>query len=354
MPTIQDVAKRAGVAPITVSRVINNTGYIRDETRQKVEAAIAELGYVPNSLARGLRVKQTKTIGLVLTDITNPFFTILARGAEDVASRAGFNVFLCNTDESEEKQMGYLKALLQRQVDGILLVPARSTMLPIEMIRSTGTAVVVIDRQITSSQVDVLRCESVSGSQRLISHLLELGHTRIAVLTGPQGVSTAQDRVAGYEKALIDRGIAVDKSLIMYGRFTQDSGYEMAQKAISFSPLPTALFATNNFIAVGAVRAVQESGLQIPQDISIVTFDDLPDSLVINPFFTAIGQPSYEMGYRAAELLLARLSGEEKGNYREIILPTKFFIRASSAPPPKANTSVTVQKRHSKQPLKIP
>jgi LacI family transcriptional regulator len=335
MPTIQDVAKRAGVAPITVSRVINNSGYIREETRQSVEAAIAELGYVPNSLARGLRIKQTKTIGLVLTDITNPFFTILARGVEDFANRAGFNVFLCNTDESESKQMDYLKTLIQKQVDGILLVPARSTSLPIDMIRNNGAEVVVIDRRVPTSQVDVVRCESVSGSHRLISHLVELGHTRIAILTGPQDVSTAEDRVAGYASALVDSGIQVDPSLIYYGRFSQESGYEMACKALSHSPVPTALFATNNFIAVGAAKAVKEAGLQIPEDISIVTYDDLPNSLVIDPFFTAMSQPSYEIGQRAVELLLARLSGKEKESYREIILPTALFIRASSAPPAK-------------------
>ncbi|MBL8153103.1 MAG: LacI family DNA-binding transcriptional regulator [Anaerolineae bacterium] len=341
MPTIQDVAKRAGVAPITVSRVLNHTGYIREETRQKVEAAIAELGYVPNSLARGLRIKQTKTIGLVLTDITNPFFTILARGVEDVASQAGFNVFLCNTDESESKQMGYLTALLQKRVDGILMVPAGSTTVPVDLIRDHGAEVVVIDRRLPTSQVDVIRCESIDSSYRLVSHLLELGHVRITILTGPRGVSTAEDRLSGYKAALVDAGVEIDDALIHYGRFTQESGYEMAQKAMRYLPMPTAMFTANNFIAIGAVKAVQEAGLQIPEDISIVTFDDLPNSLVINPFFTAIRQPSYEMGHSAAELLLARLSGGEMGPYREIILPTEFLVRASSAAPPTSKSQFT-------------
>ncbi|MBK8023108.1 MAG: LacI family DNA-binding transcriptional regulator [Chloroflexi bacterium] len=333
MPTIQDVAELAGVAAITVSRVINNKGYVREETRRKVAEAIAELGYVPNTLARGLRVKQTKTIALILTDITNPFFTILARGVEDVANQAGFSVFLCNTDESEAKQMEYLRALLQRQVDGILLVPARSTNVPIDLIRNQGAEVVVIDRRIPYSQVDVIRCESVSSSYRLVTHLLELGHRRIAILTGPREVSTAEDRVAGYRAALADASIAFDEQYVTYGRYSQESGYEMALELLKLAPSPTALFASNNFIATGAVRAVESAGLRIPEDISIVTFDDMPETLVTKPFFTAIAQPSYEMGQQAAQLLLKRISGEKVGDFQEMILPTRLMIRTSSAPP---------------------
>ena len=192
MPNIRDVAKLAGVAPITVSRVVNNSGYVSDETRERVEAAIAELQYVPNSLARSLRFKQTKTIALVLTDITNPFWTTVARGVEDVASQQGFNVILCNTDESETKQAEYLNVLLQKQVDGVLLVPARSSPEPVELIQKQGTAVVVLDRQVPSARVDVVRSDSETGSYRLVQLLLKLGHRRIAILSGPRDVSTAR------------------------------------------------------------------------------------------------------------------------------------------------------------------
>lgn len=335
MPTIHDVAERAGVAAITVSRVINNNGYVSAETRQKIIAAITETGYVPNSLARGLRLKQTKTIALVLTDITNPFYTTLARGVEDVANSMGFNVFLCNTDESEIKQTEYLRALLQKQVDGILLVPARSATAPIDLIRKHGAEVVVLDRRIPYSKVDVIRCESVSSSYRLVTHLLELGHRRIAILTGPKGVSTAEDRVAGYRAALADAGIDCDERYVSFGSYTQESGYIMAAKALTLTPPPTALFASNNFIATGAIRAVESAGLRIPHDLSIVTFDDMSDTLAIRPFFTAIAQPSYEMGQRAAELLLSRITGEKEGDYQEVILPTRLVIHESSKAPPK-------------------
>jgi LacI family transcriptional regulator len=167
MPTIREVAKRAGVAPITVSRVINNSDYVGQETRQRVEAAIADLGYVPNTLARSLRFKKTNTLALVLPDITNPFWTTVARGVEDAASDRGFNVILCNTDESEAEQTKYLTVLLQKQIDGVLLAPARSAAEPVELIQKQGVPVVVIDRRVPHSQVDLVRGDSERGAYRL-------------------------------------------------------------------------------------------------------------------------------------------------------------------------------------------
>ena len=332
MPNIRDVAKRAGVAPITVSRVINNSGYVSQETRERVEAAITELQYVPNSLARSLRFKQTKTIALVLTDITNPFWTTVARGVEDAASQRGFNVILCNTDESEAKQTDYLRVLLQKQVDGVLLVPARSTGNPVELIQKQDAAVVVLDRRVPYSHVDVVRADSEQGACQLVRLLLDLGHKRIAVLTGPQSVSTAVDRVAGYRRALNEAGLDYDKSLVFYGEFIESSGYEMTQQALAVAPRPTAIFAANNFIAIGVIHALRDAGLQTPADMALVTFDDLPAPFIIDPFFTVVAQPSYEMGRQATELLLARLSGEESAAFKEIILPTKLVVRRSSGP----------------------
>ena len=174
MPTIRDVARRADVAPTTVSRVINNSGYVSKATRERVEAPIAELGYVPNTLARSLRFKKTSTLALVLPDITNPFWTTVARGVEDAASDRGFNVILCNTDESEAEQAKYLTVLLQKQIDGIVLAPARSTAEPVELIQRQGVPVVVLDRHVPCAQVDMVRCDSVRGAYQLVRHLLTL------------------------------------------------------------------------------------------------------------------------------------------------------------------------------------
>ncbi|HEY63428.1 MAG TPA: LacI family transcriptional regulator [Caldilineae bacterium] len=334
MPTIRDVAERAGVAPITVSRVINNSGYVSEETRARVEAAIAELQYVPNSLARSLRFKRTDTLALVLTDITNPFWTTVARGVEDAASSQGFNVILCNTDESEGKQEKYLNVLLQKRVDGFLLVPARSTPEPIWQIQSQGVPVVVLDRRIPDAQVDIVRGDSEGGAYELTRLLISMGHRRIAMLSGPAEVSTAADRVAGYRRALREAGLPKDLELAYYGEYTQEGGYRLAQRALAASPPPTALFAANNFIAIGALRALREAGLRVPDDVSLVSFDEIPPAFAIDPFLTVVCQPAYEMGQEATKLLLSRLSEEESGEPREIVLPVKVIVRKSCGPAP--------------------
>ncbi len=330
MPTINDVAKRAGVAPITVSRVINNSGYFSEETRQRVEAAITELGYVPNRLARGLRTKQTNTLALVMTDITNPFFTTVARGVEDTAGEAGYTVTYCNTDESETKEQKYLDLLIQQQVDGILLVPARSTPDSVNFVQKHGTPVVVLDRRMPGVETDVVRCDSEEGAYRLVRLLLDLGHRRIAMLGGPEGVSTAEDRLLGYRLAMEEEDLKNFKDLVQVGSFTQSSGYEMAKLAISLRPRPTAIFAANNFIAFGALKALQESGLKVPDDLALVAFDDLPPALVIFPFLTVAAQPAYEMAQEATKLLLARLRSDTMRECQEIVLPTELIVRQSS------------------------
>jgi LacI family transcriptional regulator len=333
MPTIREVAERAGVSTMTVSRVINNSGYTSREARERVEAAIAEMGYVPNALARSLRFKKTKTLALVLSDITNPFFTTMARGVEDVANQSGFNVIFCNTDESESKQTEYLTILVQKQVDGVLLVPARSSEGPVAFLNSRKVPVVVLDRRVPQCETDGVRGDSVQGAVDLTQLLLALGHRRIAILSGPPDVSTAADRVTGYRLALEQAGLVVDPALILHGRLRQDGGYEMTGRALALDPRPTALFAANNFIAIGAYRALSDAGLRVPDDIALVVFDDLPPALVLEPFLTAASQPAYEMGQRATQLLLARLNGSAPAGCQEIVLPTEIIVRRSSGGP---------------------
>ena len=330
MSTIKDVAKRAGVAPITASRVVNNSGYVSQEKRERVENAIAELGYVPNTLARSLRSRRTNTLALVLTDITNPFWTTVARGVEDAASAAGLNVIFCNTDESEEEQDRYLKVLLQKQVDGILLAPAHSSHEQVASILSRNIPVVIIDRRIDGVEVDTVYCDSEGGAYELVGHLISLGHKRIAMLNGPTDVATATDRLAGYKRALAEANIESEGSLMFCGGFDIDSGYNMAQKVLALSPRPTALFAANNFIAIGAIRAFRDAGLSIPENMAVVGFDDLPETLVIDPFLTSAAQPAYEMGRQATTLLLDRLSGKAPDEIQEIVLPVELIIRQSS------------------------
>jgi LacI family transcriptional regulator len=329
MATIRDVAQRAGVSTMTVSRVLNNSGYVSQDARARVEAAITDLGYVPNTIGLSLRFKQTKTLALVLTDITNPFFTTVARGVEDAASDRGYTVIVCNTDESESEQARYLNILLQKRTDGVILVPACSAPEPVEWLRSRGMPVVVLDRRVPGAQVDIVRCDSEEGGYRLTKLLLELGHRRIAMLTGPLQVSTAQERANGYKAALYEAGIQPDESLIMSGHFTIDGGGELLRRAIALDPRPTAAFAANNFIAIGAYRALREAGLRVPEDMALVSFDDLPEQMVLDPILTVAAQPAYEMGKRSTELLFARLADPE-ADPQEIVLPTEIIVRRSS------------------------
>jgi LacI family transcriptional regulator len=332
MATIHDVAKLAGVAPITVSRVINQAGYISQETRERVESAINELGYVPNTLARSLRSKRTNTLALVLTDITNPYWTTVARGVEDTASESGYTVFFCNTDESNEKELNYLRVLLEKQVDGILLVPALSSPESALYVQRQNTPIVILDRRIPEIQADIVRADSEQGSYKLTELLISQGHRRIAFLGGPMGVSTAEDRRNGFHRAVEQMNDVKNPFEITEysGKYSYDSGYEMALQLFEHTPRPTAVIATNNFIANGAMRAFRDKGIQVPDDISLVGFDDIPAPLNTIPFLTVVSQPAYEMGKISTEILLSRLKKGVQQPFQEVVLPVGIIVRHSS------------------------
>ncbi len=347
MSTITDVAKRAGVSAMTVSRVVNGTGYTSTETRARVEAAIEELGYVPNALARQLRSKRTKTIALVVSDISNPFFTTIARGVEDFFVGHGFSVMYCNTDEDEAEEEQYLLMLIERQVDGILLVPARSSGDPFHLLQAHHMPVVVIDRRIEAANVDSVRCDSEAGAYALAKHLVDLGHRRIAVLTGRRNVSTSVDRVAGCLRALEEVGATLPDDLVHWGGFqfgksNQADGHRMATEMLAApGERPTAVFCANNFIGFGAIRALHEAGLRVPDDMSVVAFDDLPEEWISEPFLTVAAQPAYEIGHRAASLLMDHIKGDHEPKGESIVLPFELRIRRSAAPPRAVAASPT-------------
>ena len=333
MATIRDVARLAGVAPITVSRVINQLANVSPSTRQRVELAIEELDYIPNALGQSLRNRRTGTLALVLTDIVNPFWTIVARGVEDAANRHGYHIIICNTDESAAKQAEYVNLLLRKQVDGFVLVPASNQ--AIHPVLRHHVPVVLIDRYVPDVEVDIVRGDSEGGAHDLVRHLLDLGHEHITMVTGPRTASTAIDRVTGYERALADAGLEASHR-VLWGEWTQDSGRQLTREALAAEAPPTAIFAANNFIAIGVMRALAEVGLRVPEDISVVAFDDLPAALTIDPFFTAAAQPAYEMGKQATELLLSRLSDSGPADVQDIILPIEIIVRRSSGAVPNA------------------
>jgi LacI family transcriptional regulator len=224
----------------------------------------------------------------------------------------------------------YLQMLLEKRVDGILLVPALNGFDSMALVRQQNIPIVVLDRRLPESMTDVVRGDSEGGAYELTQLLLSLGHRQIAILNGPRDVSTAEDRLAGYRRALTEAGIPINSKREYYGAFNQESGFEMTKKALAEAQKPTALFAANNFIACGVLKALHELELRVPEDIAVVGFDDLPSALVTFPFLTVAAQPAYEMGRRAIEILLKKLDGESSDQYQEVVLPAEIVIRRSS------------------------
>ncbi len=325
--TIRDVAKLAGVGTMTVSRVVNQVSYVSEATRERVHRAIEELGYMPNQHARGLRSRRSGTIALIVSDITNPFFTTVARGAEDAARAAGALVLVGNTDEIEAEEAHYLRLLVQKGVDGVLLVPAHDGHEAVAMAERNGLPIVFVDRR-GPTGTDSIRCDSEQGAFDLGSHLVDLGHNCFGILAGPDAVSTSDDRIAGFMRALDGR-----RCSLRHGPLTVDSGAAMALDALREDPRPTALFAVNNFLAIGALNALAQAKISVPEEVSVVGFDDLPSQLVLAPFLTVAFQPAYDLGRLAAERLLRRIA-EPDLDAEEVVLGTTLLVRGSSGSAP--------------------
>jgi LacI family transcriptional regulator len=326
--TLRDVAARAGVSAITVSRALNNTGYVSLDTRQRIYAAVAELDYVPNAVASSLRSSKTQLLALLLTDVANPFWTTVARAVEDVAMEAGYGVMLCNTDEDRVKEARYLDLLLRRQIDGLVVAPTSESTQILRNLKKRGVPFVLMDRLVSGVQSDNVRGDSRGGANEMTRHLLSTGYRRIGMLSGPLTVSTAEERVAGYLDALTEAGVAADPALIFYGHYRASWSYQVTQELMSRHPAPDAIFAANNFIALGVLDALHAMSLRVPEDVAVVCFDDIPQYAASAPFLTTVVQPALEMGQVAARMLLDRLANPDRP-IQDIVLPTELIIRAS-------------------------
>jgi LacI family transcriptional regulator len=329
-PTVRDVAKAAGVAPTTVSRVVNNRGYVSDETRQRVQAAIEHLGYIPNSVSRSLRLQRTNVVALIVSDITNPFWTTITRGVEDAMQESGLSLILGNTDEQPGKLDNYLNIMMRQQVDGVLVAPTHDNTQAIQRVKDGGTPIVLIDRFAQGVAADVVLSDSVRGGYLLTEHLIRLGHRRIVMLSGPYGASTSQQRREGYRQALAAYGIPLNSDYILLGDHNREHGFATTLHIFqTFQETPTALFAMNSQIAAGVIAALSSLGLRVPEDVSVVAFDDLPYGIQPDPFLTVIDQKPYELGYQAASLLLDFIKGRQQPKNEQIILPVELIIRKS-------------------------
>lgn len=326
MATINDVAVEADVSIATVSRVIHNKPHVRPEVRERVLEAINRLGYQPSRVARSLRAQKSSIIGVIITDVQNTFFTNLARAVEDVAYKNKYAVFLCNSDENPQKEEFYLEIMRAENVAGIIISPTHESDIPVANLVEAGIPVVCVDRQLVDTDVDTVLVDNVSGSRRLIRHLIQdHGHERIAIITGPQDSTTGRQRLEGYQKALVEAGLPLEDEFIKVGSFKEDWGYSSAQTLLALNKLPTAIFAANNLLARGAIRAIFERGLNVPDDVALVAFDEIEWADICRPTLTYVKQSSYELGKVSAELIYKRINGD-LGPVHTIILSPELQI----------------------------
>jgi len=330
MVTIRDVAARAGVSSTTVSHVINDTRPVSAGLRGRVEAAMAELGFQPNALARSLRRKRTHTLGMIVPDSANPFFAEVGRGIEDTSFAAGYSVILCNSDGDSARELLYMDLLIRKQVDGVLLVPTGSQTELALTFQTRNIPTVVIDRDIPGAAVDRVHIDNAAGGYLATRHLIELGHRRIGYIGGPADHGLALDRGAGYRQALRDDGLPLDPALVVDGNFQDSGGYSGARALLALPDRPTAIFAGNDLMAIGALAAAREEGVAVPQELSIVGFDDIHLARYLNPALTTVAQPKYDLGVLAVQLLLARLGQSDLPPQRRL-LHAHLVVRQSTA-----------------------
>ncbi len=328
---MREVAERAGVSVTTVSHVVNNTRTVSPETRRRVEEAMQTLGYQPNVLARSLRRGITHTIGIILPDSANPYFAEVVRGIEDTSFSQGYSVILCNSDNDLEKEHHYTNVLVEKQVDGIIFVAAGLSAENIHNLQRRGVPLVLVDRHVPGVRVDKVLADNQQGGWLATCHLIDLNHRDIACIAGPPGIRVSNERVDGYRQALETAEIIFNPQWVVEGDFQYQSGYAAAKKLFKRQPTPTAIFACNDLMAIGANRFAHEKKLLVPDKLSIVGFDDIRLAAYTNPPLTTIRQSKHAMGARAANLLLDRIAQQDM-QPREEILDTELVIRGSTAP----------------------
>jgi LacI family transcriptional regulator, galactose operon repressor len=328
--TIRDVAQRVGVSPMTVSRVINDSALVSPETRRRVEEAISELGYVPSRLARGLSAKRTGTLAVIVPDVANPFFTLIVRGAEDVARRAGYRVILCDTRADLGVEREVVEEMIAHRVEGILIAPVSDRSREhLRRLAKFAVPFVLVDRTVADIRADAVLGDSAEGAQRLVEHLLSLGHRRIGLIVETDEVSTARDRRRGYETALAAAGVPVDPALIVEATVDPAGGFEGMRRLLELDDRPTAVFTVNNLVALGAIEAVRATELEVPDDVALVCFDDIEYASRLYPFLTVMEQPAETFGTLGTQLLVERIEGRAPDRTRVVVLPAEFVVRRS-------------------------
>lgn len=337
--TLRDLARQVGVHPSTVSRVLSGDPAARlsQATRARILHLAAATGYRPNRLARSLKIQRTHILGMLIPDITNPFFSGLLRAVEDAAGAAGYNVILCNTDDSGARFEQHLRVLVEGHLDGLLIATARRSDPPIDGLRARGMPYVLVNRRRDDPDDSWVVSDDRHGVRLAVAHLASLGHRRIAHIAGVAGISTAAARQAAFREAMAEHGLPVDERLVVGdGGFTEAAGERGMARLLTVlaARRPTALFAANDLAALGAIAAARAAGLRVPEDLSVVGYNDIPLARQIEPRLTTVRVPLYEMGRLAAETLIRRLGGrpgpDEKPEH--VVLPVELVVRGSTAP----------------------
>lgn len=332
MASIRDVAELAGVSTATVSHVINGTRYVSPELTERVQAILLELNYQPDAVARSLRRRETLTIGLLIPNLEIPFFASVAYSIERAAAEHGYNIILCNSEWQQEKESMHLQGLLARRVDGLICISAGMNAAEIAPFIDEGVPVVMFERQMPGIGLDAVGIDNAKGAYRATRHLLSLGHQRIAVVTG-KSISTVSDRrLRGYQQALEETGIDYKKDYVFFGDYLPESGSLAIEHFLSLSERPTAIFAFNDLMALGALQALFRLGIVVPDEMAVVGFDGIVVSQFTSPALTTVKQPLTKMGQTAVSLLMDRIRGQGPEQAQYIELEPELIIRASSAP----------------------
>jgi LacI family transcriptional regulator len=330
VPTLRDVALRAGVSVGSVSAVINETGTVSAEMILRVRKASDELGYAPDGVARSLKLGRTRTIGLVIPDISNPHFAGLAKAIEVESDRAGYALMLSNTTDDPDKEIRLLGLMRRQRADGLILVPCGVEPGHTEAIRKAFPApMVIVDRLLRGLNCDSVVLDNVAASRMVLEYLIRAGHRRIGIVSGSPTISISVDRLAGYREALAENGVAFDEELVECGEFQTAPAYRATIALLHKRPRPTAIFSTSCHTTIGVMKALADQGFQCPQDISVACIDDFDWSNAFSPQLTTAAQPVDEIGSKAAEILLGRLSGGAAGDPVHVVLPPRLVVRSS-------------------------
>jgi len=340
MSNMKQIADLARVSLGTVSHVLNDSARVREPLRKRVLEAVEALGYQPSQLARGLRRDKTNMLGMVIPDVTNPFFPAVVRGAEDVAFANGYRLVLCNTDNDHQKELAHLNELRTYLPSGLIVIPSSFSDLTVqaERYRRAGTAVVCIDRLPKRWNGDSVTVANEQGAYAATRHLIQIGHERLAAITGPLHLTNARQRLEGFRRALHESKLTVAPEYFHETTFDRAGGYSKGRLILKLLPRPTAIFAGNDMIALGVIQAIRELGLNCPEDVSVMGFDDLDFAELISPSLSSVSQSGYQLGATAAHILMDRLKGDD-GSPKHFVLETQLKIRDSVTPPTSRESS---------------